>query len=163
MIVVSCRGSGGSQGSLYIGFGWFWFAIGHGQSDSATISNLSSYHSHSFTSCFQSTLTSWNSGLPKILIWSIKKWNDWFYSTVLEGKPAPKALCSSQSSSQDLPKICLFGWLCLNELVCYFMPVLDLDFFHLCVVFQPKGAFESSKVQLLNVRHVEGWKCLEGF
>ena len=45
MIVVSCRGSGGSQGSLYIGFGWFWFAIGHGQSDSATISNLSSYHS----------------------------------------------------------------------------------------------------------------------
>lgn len=43
------------------------------------------------------------------------------------------------------------------------MPVLDLDFLHLCVVFQPKGVFESSKVQFLNVRHVEGWKCLEGF
>ena len=35
------------------------------------------------------------------------------------------------------------------------MPLLDLHWLHLCVVFQSNGVFESSRVQLLNVRHVE--------
>lgn len=109
MIVVSCRGSGASL--FFFGFGWFWFAIGHGQSDSATISNLSSYHSRLVSS---PPLRLENSGLPKILIWSIKKWNDWFYPTVLEGKASTKSFVLQSvifpRSSQDT-----FVWLTLLE------------------------------------------------
>lgn len=146
MIVVSCRGSGGSQGSLYIGFGWFWFAIGHGQSDSVTISNLSSYHSRLVSS---PPLRLENSGLPKILIWSIKKWNDWFYPTVLEGKASTKSFVLQSvifpRSSQDT-----FVWLTLLEWACMLFYARPWSWFSssLCCL-SAQGSFRKLKSSAL--------------